>query len=686
LRRHEWSLAWNVRGYDRGEASLLEASGYNPLVAALLASRGCGSPEKAADFLRDDLGILSDPFLLIDMDKAVARIRKAVASNEHVAVFGDYDVDGITSSCIVSRWFRSQGLRCETYIPERLTEGYGLSEEALRQLAEKGCTLVVTVDCGVTAPEQVKFGYSLGMDFVITDHHKCMDTLPRAEAVVDPHRHDCPYPFKGLAGVGVAFKLICALEGSDKFEEVMEQYGELAAIGTVADIMPVTGENRAIIKRGISVSRSGKGSIGLRALMNEIHLQPALLTDLDLSFSIVPRLNAAGRMGHVSLAYDLLMADDSESAGTLASKLCALNTARREVENRIYKEALEMLPENVDTPIVLADPGWHQGVSGIVASRLAERFGVPAVVISIENGEGRGSCRSCYGFSIYNALDSLKSLLGSYGGHALAAGMTLPEENIDSFRAALTEYYNALRSEGAQAELHIDFEADDLSLMTLENFEALTLTAPWGYGNPPARICVKNAVVEQIFSIGGDKHLKMRIKKGSSTADCIYFSMTVKELGLQPGSLCSLAFEPNINDFRGVRSAQLLVKDVIPSPVPVERDFDLCRLVVSGRADALSDEEKAHLLPDRIELAAVWRALVSKRGALSGQHAHVMSSLCAAAGIGRPGCVNVCICVLEELGLIKVKRDYNGHMDISVSESPAKKDLNNSGILRALKG
>jgi single-stranded-DNA-specific exonuclease len=313
---------------------------------------------------------------MADMYKAVERIRRAVADDERVAVYGDYDVDGLTAASLMTDWLRRRGLRCETYIPERLTEGYGLSEDALRCIKSKSVDLIITVDCGVTATEQVALAREMGMDVIITDHHECPDKLPEAVAVVNPRRKDCGYPYKGLAGVGVAFKLVCALEGPENLGGVVEEYSELAAIGTIADIMPVIGENRAIIHHGMKALRATR-NLGLDRLMTEIGIDKARISGTDVSFNLIPKLNAAGRMGRVKTAFDLLLAKDAREASRLACELCEMNLERRRVEDRLQRGRGDVgRREAIETPIVLASDNWHHGVSGIVASRLAERFGV----------------------------------------------------------------------------------------------------------------------------------------------------------------------------------------------------------------------------------------------------------------------------------------------------------------------
>ncbi|MBR6522343.1 MAG: single-stranded-DNA-specific exonuclease RecJ [Oscillospiraceae bacterium] len=671
---------WKIQGFIPEHVTQLERAGFTPLTARLLASRGLTEPKDAIEFLHDGLDTLSDPFIMADMDKAVERIRRAIESGERTAVYGDYDVDGLTSTCLITTYLRSKGLFCEPYIPERLTEGYGVNEEALRHFKELGVSLIITVDCGVTASAQAELARELGMDMVITDHHECSGELPVANAVVDPHRPDCPYPFKGLAGVGVAFKLVCALEGPERLSEVMEEYGDLAAMGTIADIMPMTGENRAIVRRGIAALKK-KGRIGLAALMAETGVERSKINSINISFVLVPKLNAAGRMGKVRLAFDLLMSRSEAEAEMLAKELCMLNQERRSVENAVYEDALTMLSEGVDGPIILASEDWHQGVSGIVASRLAEKFGVPAIVICDVEGNGRGSCRSAYGFNIFEALDDSAELLESYGGHELAAGLTLDISNLPEFRRRMQEFYKKKEGEERKLTLFVDYEVDSASLLSIENIDALLSNEPWGGGNPPPLLCMRGVSVDSITPIGGDRHLKMRVSRDFRSIDCVFFSKTVRELGLRQGMRADIAFEVSVNEFRGSRSVQLLLKDARVSKIPADASVALATRFFNG--EKLSATEREILLPDRPVFAAVWRNMVSHQGAMAGSVREIVTDLASRVGTSF-GRIIICMNVFEELGLAEISR-CKDNMTIYPDSTGKKVNLDDSKILRRLK-
>ncbi|MBE6948995.1 MAG: single-stranded-DNA-specific exonuclease RecJ [Ruminococcaceae bacterium] len=554
--------SWKISGYNRDTAVRLCRSGINALVSVVLASRGVKDPDVYRVMRQDSVELIHDPHLLKGMDEAAARVRRAVENREHVAVYGDYDVDGITGTCLLTEYFRSKGLECEMYIPNRLEEGYGVKKHGVELLAKKGVTLIVTVDCGITAVGEVQFAKELGVDMVITDHHECGDTLPDT-AVVNPKRHDCPYPDKMLAGVGVAFKLICAVDGAQNTEELLKKYGDLVAVGTIADVMPVIGENRIFILRGLELVRRGVRP-GLDKLCEAAGIDKKQITVTGVSFSIAPRLNAAGRLVKTAVATSLLLTKDPREAETLASELCALNRRRQELETEMFDSALKMLKASPPDgkPIVLVSSSWHQGVAGIVASKVSERYRLPAIMICLQNGKGRGSCRSYGNFNIYDALEGSSGWLEGFGGHAMAAGLTVMEQNIDGFKESLAEFYREKVKAPFEAVLDIDFEVVKPGLLTVENVTALGELEPYGTGNPKPTLCIRDAEIHMVIPLGGGKHTKLLIRKWNEYHECIFFSRSVDQLGVQPGGMIDIAFVPQINEFRGKRTVQLLLDDI----------------------------------------------------------------------------------------------------------------------------
>ena len=451
---------WNIGTPAERDVALLRSAGYPYLLSTVLAARGVTTAEAAAEALERDRSLSMSPMLMRDMDKAVARIQRAISQGETIAVFGDYDVDGITSTVLLMDYLKSCGVRCLRHIPRRIEEGYGLSKEAIQGLRDQGATLMITVDCGITGNEEVDFAASIGLDVVITDHHECKEELPRALAVVDPHRSDCPYPFKHLAGVGVALKLVLALGGESREDALFARYCTLAAIGTIADVMRMEGENRTIAFCGLE-ALPHTDFVGVHALLKEAGLLGKPITSVQIGFVLAPRINAAGRMGAADLAADLLETDDPARAEELAKALCDLNRERQAVEQAICADAtekIERLRAEDRSALVLSSEDWHQGVVGIVASRLSEKYACPSFMIHLKDGVGKGSCRSYGGFNLFSALESCADLLEGFGGHELAAGFTISEENIDAFRARMNRYVRSA-SGGERAVSCLDVDA-----------------------------------------------------------------------------------------------------------------------------------------------------------------------------------------------------------------------------------
>ena len=604
---------WTGGDYDEAAARSLRGAGYPALLAALLSARGVSSPEEAALLLDRERELSHSPYLMKDMDKAAARIRRALADGERMAVFGDYDVDGITSTVLLVDYLRSRGADCLKYIPRRVEDGYGLGREALRTLLDQGVTLVITVDCGITGVEEARWARENGLDLVITDHHECREVLPDAAAVVDPRRPDCPYPFKHLAGVGVALKLVLAL-GGQREEALFARYCTLAAIGTVADVMPMTGENRTIVCRGLEAI-GGTDFLGLRALLQETGLADREVTSIQIGFVLAPRINAAGRMGEAELAADLLLTGDPARAELLARELCGLNRERQAVEQEIFAQAveqIEFLPDGERSALVLSSGSWHQGVVGIVASRLSEKYSCPSFMIHLQNGLGKGSCRSYGGFNLFAALESCQDLLVDFGGHELAAGFNIREEDIPAFRRRMNrcvcEFCNG---EKPVSSLAVDVVIRDPGWVTLEEMEALSRLEPYGAGNERPVFAVMGARVESLQGVGQNRHLKLRLAMGEQRFDAIFFSATAAACGVAPGMRVDAAFHLQINEFRGVSSVQLQLVDLRPAAEPSQRERECLELIARLTAGGpVSAAEALRLLPERRQFAALWRAVV----------------------------------------------------------------------------
>ena len=654
---------WRIAEPHPEAAARLTAAGYPCLVSAVLASRGIATAEEAAAFLEHEQRLTYSPFLMADMDKAVERVQRALADHERIAVFGDYDVDGITATCILVDYLQSRGADVLHYIPRRIEDGYGLSVDAIEGLYRKGTRLLITVDCGITGVEEVDFANSLGMDVVVTDHHECKETLPRAVAVVDPHRPDCGYPFKHLAGCGVALKLALALGGPDREEALFSRYCTLAAIGTVADVMQMSGENRTIVSRGLAAIEHSD-FIGLHALLKEAGLTGREITSVQIGFVLAPRINAAGRMGAADKAADLLLCTDPEEADRMARELCALNRERQNVEQTIYSQAEEMIahmPERERSALVLESSRWHQGVVGIVASRLSEKYSRPSFMIHLNGTTGKGSCRSWGGFNLFAALENCKDLLLGFGGHELAAGFTIEEANIPAFRERMNDYARSFQGGAAPVSvLDVDVAITHPSAVTLEELEALSALEPYGSGNARPVFCLLGATLLRTQNVGQNRHLKLRLGKGSAQFDGIFFSTVAEDCGCRPGDRVDAAFYLQVNEFRGSRTVQLQMVDLRPSLRPSGREQESLALAEQCTArQPISARDARRLLPTREQFAAAWRFLerTVPEGGLTTGYLPLLRTLAAELGKAEPfPRAALCLAVFAERGLLTLER------------------------------
>ena len=681
---------WHVAQTDCAAVERLTDAGYPYLVSSVLASRGVSCPEQATEFLTQETTLVHSPFLMKDMDKAVARIDRALSDGERIAIFGDYDVDGITATCIMVDYLKGRGADVVHYIPRRIEDGYGLSCEAIEGLRRGGATLLVTVDCGITGVEEVAYARSIGMDVVVTDHHECKETLPVAAAVVDPRRTDCEYPFKHLAGCGVALKLVLALGGPDREEALFSRYCTLAAIGTVADVMQMTGENRTIVSRGLaSLDRSD--FIGLHALLKEAGLAGREISSVQIGFVLAPRINAAGRMGAADMAADLLLCQDAAQAEELAKSLCALNRERQSVEQTIYSQAeamIEELPEDQRRALVLASETWHQGVVGIVASRLSEKYSRPSFMIHLNGGVGKGSCRSWGGFNLFAALESCSDLLLGFGGHELAAGFTIDEANIPAFRARMNQYAAEYWvGKAPESALEVDVELRQPGRVTLQEVEALAALEPYGSGNARPLFCLMGATLLRTQNVGQNRHLKLRLGKGNAQFDGIFFSTTSAACGCAEGDRVDAAFYLQVNEFRGSRTVQLQMVDIRPSLSASSREQECLTLVEQCAAGEPVSARNAHrMLPSREQYAAVWRSLVhlTPEGALHTAYLPLLRSLSAAMGKADSFLRSAfCLAVFQERGLLKLEIQGDT-IDIQLAGRDKKVRLEDSEYIRRL--
>ena len=671
---------WNCGQPPAQDVNKLVSGGFSPLTAMVLAGRGLSDPAGARESLGCD-SPLPDPFLLGDMDRAAERVRRAIQNKERIAVFGDYDVDGITATCLLTDFLRSQGADCLSYIPGRLEEGYGLNPIAIRQLGEEQVKLIITVDCGITALEEAALCRELGMDLVITDHHECKEELPRAAAIVDPHKPGDGYPHQNLSGVAVAFKLACALSGDP--DGVLEEYADMVCLGTVADVIPLVGENRVFVSRGLEALEHTKRP-GLAALMEECGCAQGEITSSTIGYMLAPRINAAGRMGQVDLAIDLFLTQDEDHARSVAAQLCELNRQRQQIESDIYRQALAMLPEGAPPEaIVLADEHWHQGVVGIVASRIAEEFACPAFLICLDGEHGKASSRSHGGFNLFNSLRELSPLLESYGGHELAAGFTIRRDKIDAFRTQVCAMAASYFADGTHlSTLDLDCAVPP-EMLTIPEIEGLNILEPCGSGCPKPQLMMTGLTVERIQSVGGGRHMRLRLRRGHYSLNAIFFSADPVSAGVAVGDVVDVAFHPQINEFRGVRSVQLNVIDIRPScaaPCPVT-----LRRYQALLAGTITAQDAAALLPDRQVLGDVWRYLAAVPGGSLRE-----SPLCLCRKIVRRTeremsleTLLTCLDIFRDVGLLDLKRIHMT-LSISLTPKPGKTDLTKSQTMQTL--
>jgi len=556
---------WTVREYNECDVTnIVEATGLLPLTARVLCGRGYNTPEKVRNFLSFNASCDYDPFLMKDMDKAVERINKAIQNKERVCIYGDYDVDGVTSTTVLYTYLSERGVPCTYFIPGRLEDGYGLNKRAIESLKET-VDLIITVDTGITAVEETDFANSIGIDMVITDHHSCREILPSACAVVNPHREDCTYPFKQLAGVGVVYKLLSALDGGA--EGILKRFGDIIAIGTIADVMPIIDENRYITSNGIA-NLQKTSNLGLRALMECCGMfgkdgDAKKINSASVGFVLAPRINAAGRIRNAKSAVELLLSKDYATAVRLAEELCDINKERQATELDIYEQAIKQIDGIKDNGVyVLGSDGWHQGVIGVVASRVTERYSRPSILFSFDGDVGKGSGRSIKGFSMLDALSACSDILTEYGGHELAAGLTIRRDMLEEFSERINRYASEkLCGEEVIQPIEADatVTAADINLRQAEELYALE---PFGLQNSVPLFLLRGAVIVDVHPLSGGKHIKLRIRHSSSDKifNAVYFGMRYSEFQFRVGDSCDIMFTLEANEYRGVCEAKMFVK------------------------------------------------------------------------------------------------------------------------------
>jgi len=585
VKKREWHIKCDNSENIADIKAIAEKLGLKPLTARLLYNRGYTTADMAEGFIKNESISFHDPFLLKDMDKAVDRIMSALENGEKIVIYGDYDVDGVTSVSILYLYLKDKGADVSYYIPSRTGEGYGINPSAIESLAEKEVKLLITVDTGITAVSETEYAKKLGLDVLITDHHECQSELPDACAIVNPRRADCSYPFKELAGVGVVFKLLCSLESTyceknniekDCIEYICNTYGDVVAIGTVADVMPLVDENRLIVSRGLKLIDNTK-RIGIQALLElsgavsgdkNGQKKKRRITSTLISYVIAPRINAAGRISDATRAVELFLSETPVEARIIAEELCETNRTRQAEENKIIEQAYEKIQKEHDFEndkvIVLAEDNWHNGAIGIVASRITEKYNLPSILISFDGNVSKGSGRSIKGLNLVEALGYCSDLLIKYGGHELAAGLSIDRDNLPEFKKRINEYARThLKPENMVTQIDIDAEVEDRDI-TLENAEELFLLEPFGISNPVPVFAMKDACIIDAMAIGSNRHTKYILKKGNKTVTALYFGKNPMDINLYTGDTADVVFNLDVNEYMNNKSVQLTLRDILP--------------------------------------------------------------------------------------------------------------------------
>ncbi len=640
-----WSLRYTPGNSD-ADARIKEISRYlelSEVVSRLIYNRGHESVGAAEKFMQPSADILHDPFEMKDMDRATERVLRAVESGEKITVYGDYDVDGVTSVTLLYLYLKSLGADVDYYIPLRAKEGYGVSAAAIDTLRDNGTQLIITVDTGITANKEVEYARTLGIDTVVTDHHECHGELPDACAVVNPHRPDCTYPFCELAGVGVVFKLVCGLEISrndgltdrESVRNICDKYIDLVAVGTIADVMPLIDENRVIVKLGLAAIDEN-ARVGLAALIEAANNASVTRTAASvaektqkkrkinsgfISFSIAPRINAAGRISSASKAVELLLCEDAREAQRLAEELCEINLQRQREENNIAEEAYRQIEETHDFEndkvIVIENDSWQQGIIGIVSSRITEKYGLPSILISFDGATdgnsdphdvGKGSGRSVKGINLVGALDFCKEHLVQFGGHELAAGLSVMRCNIPAFRRMINDYARENFSEdlfNVRCEADCELSADELSMNIVDE---LAMLEPFGVANPTPQFIVRDLTLERVISMGGGKHSKLVLNHGGKSFTAVCFGVAASAVDYHFSENIDLLCQLSINEYRGQKSLQLIAQDIRLSSSFEKRygeEKDRYSEIEAGGEFSQSED----VLPSRADIATVYKFL-----------------------------------------------------------------------------
>lgn len=673
---------WVLRKYDKESASnLCKENGYSGALAVLLAGRGIIDPQEANAFITCE-DAFNDPYSFTDMEIAAQRTEEAIENNEKIAVYGDYDADGVTATALLYTYLSSRGADVIYYIPTREGEGYGLHKESVDILKNQGVSLIITVDNGISAIEEAEYIQSVGIDIIITDHHMPGDILPKAIAVVNPHRYDCYSEFKYYSGVGVAFKFVQAIEGGDP-QSLLYEYADLVTIGTIGDVVNLSGENRAIIKYGIELISNTKRP-GIKALLDISGMTGRKLTSQNIAYSIVPRINAAGRMGSPDRAVRLLITENMDEAMHIAREIDEDNKTRQKIEQDILIQAQKQLQDNpdmiYDRIIVLSGENWHRGVTGIVAARICEKYGRPAIMISIEDNDAKGSGRSIQGFSLYDALNACSDDLIKFGGHMLAAGLNIETTKIDEFRKNINNYAASWSEDMPVQELMLDFKIKPAAV-NLDTIDDIEMLEPFGSGNPAPIFGLFSMHIESIQPLSAGKHLRIMLSRAGIRICALKFNSNIEVFPYTVGDIVDIAITLDKNEYKGEKSLTIVIKDIRPSGFDEEqyikgyRNYEALRRWDDNCKSILSD-----IIPDRNELASVYRYLRASNGWNWGINI-LFHKLNGTMNMCK---LLVCLDVLSEMGIIEYNLN-NDTANIKINKMDNKVNLDDSQILTKLK-
>lgn len=673
---------WSVAELDKNEASQIQTKYELPaIIAMLLQIRNIKTQEEIEDFLYNDSQIAS-PFEIKDMDKAVQRIKSSLENCELICVYGDYDADGVTSTALLYSYLETIDANAMYYIPSRETEGYGMNKSAIDYLYEKGVKLIISVDNGIAATEEIAYANSLGIDTVVTDHHMPTGELPNACAVVDLHREDCKSRFKNLSGVGVAFKLVMALEGEYcDIDSLLDNYADLLSLGTIGDIVELKSENRVFVKRGIR-SIMNRDRIGIDALVQSSGLGGKNISAGNVSFTLVPRINAVGRLGLSGKSVELLLTEDPEEAEEISSQLCDDNAERQQIEKEILDKIDLRIKQNpslvLDKVIVIDGEEWHQGVIGIVASRIKDAYGKPAIIISKSGESAKASGRSVDGFPLCNAVFACADLLTHYGGHPMAVGLSLDSENIELFRKRINEYANSF--DMPFDKLNIECKLNP-AFISVDIVESLSYLQPFGAGNPTPVFGLYNMTLTNIIPLSNNKHLKLVLTRGNTTINAMKFFTSSDEFPYIKGDMLDLAVTLDTNEYNGSISVSTIIKAIKASSDNTQEILESQRIFEDFcLGNPLSQNQIKSIIPDRNDFALLYRFLKSN-GGYNFPANTLVHKLDNKLSFGK---IRVILEAMCELGLIEISEGIKDN-HIRLIEVAGKVDLSSAGIISKLK-